>query len=209
MNKVVRTSLLAILIPATVTLPPPLSAQETPREDLHYVGILGTLFNYRSVTEIVEIDDRRVPTYTHAWGSGTSLVVGGHLTDLFHAEFRAGVGISDAELRSNDASLAIDHFASWYIGMHYPITDYANLYGQFGFSYIKGDADLRTDDAVSDFPELRDEFPESSFGVSWLAGLDFEVVNNTYLVFEGGKLFEDTGTEVNTFQFSGGLRYEF
>ena len=34
-------------------------------------------------------------------------------------------------------------------------------------------------------------------------------MDDTFLLFEGGKVFEDTGTDVNTFQFSGGLRHEF
>ena len=34
-------------------------------------------------------------------------------------------------------------------------------------------------------------------------------MDNTYLVFEGGKLFEDTDTSANAFQFSSGIRYEF
>ena len=43
----------------------------------------------------------------------------------------------------------------------------------------------------------------------WAAGLDLELMDNTYLVFEGGKLFEDTDTSANAFQFSSGIRYEF
>jgi hypothetical protein len=34
-------------------------------------------------------------------------------------------------------------------------------------------------------------------------------MTNTYLVVEGGKLFKDTRSNIDSFQFSGGLRYEF
>ncbi len=209
MNKVVRTALLAALTPSLLTTAPALLAQETSREGLYYAGILGTNLNHRSVVEIVEIDEARVRTTTDAWGSAATLVLGKHISDLFHVEVRAGVGLDDADLRGDQASLEIDHYASWYIGLHYPVTSFANVYGQFGFSYIKGEAELNSAEAVEDFPDLSGEFPESSFSVSWLAGLDIELLDNTYLMLEGGKLFEDTETDVNAFQLSGGLRYEF
>jgi len=206
MNKVVRTPWLAALLPAALMTTTNVHAQtdagNVAREDLHYVGLLGTAFNYRSIG--TETDET-------AWGNGATLVVGGHLTDLFHAELRAGGGITDADVPNSNLTLAIDYFASWYIGMHYPIADYGNLYGQFGFSYIEGESELRQPDAAQNrqFELIENEFPGSSFSVSWLIGLDLELVDNTYLVFEGGRLFEDTETEVNAFQFSSGLRYEF
>ena len=209
MNKVVRTALLAACWPTLLATAPALSAQETTREGRYYAGILGTTINHRSVVEIIEVDDSRVRTTTDAWGSGATLVAGKNISELFHVEFRAGAGLDDAELRANQASLEIDHFASWYIGLHYPVTTYANLIGQFGFSYIRGDAELNNAQAVEDFPDLSQEYPGSSFSVSWLLGLDFELIDNTYLVFEGGRLFKDTETDVNAFQFSSGLRYEF
>ena len=45
--------------------------------------------------------------------------------------------------------------------------------------------------------------------MSYVVGMDIEVLSDTYLVFEGGKLFKDTSTDINTFQFSTGLKYEF
>ena len=209
MNKVVRTALLAACWPTLIATAPALSAQETTREGRYYAGILGTTINHRSVVEIIEVDDTGVRSTTDAWGSGATLVFGKHITDLFHVEVRAGLGLEDAELRADQASLEIDHFASWYIGLHYPVTSYANIFGQFGFSYIEGEAQLNSAEAVNDFPDLSQEFPGSSFSVSWLAGLDVELIGNTYLVFEAGRLFKDTETDVNAFQFSSGLRYEF
>lgn len=206
MNNALRTPLLGALLTATSITTPAAFGQETAvspaREDMHYVGLLATAFNHRTIGEFAK---------EAAWGTGSTLIVGGHITDLFHAELRAGGGFKDADVPNSDLSLAIDYFASWYIGMHYPITDYANVYGQFGFSFISGNGELRNpeEDRNQQFQDLEGEFPDSGFSVSWLAGLDFEVMDNTFLVFEGGKLFEDTETDVNTFQFSGGVRYEF
>ncbi|WP_418141853.1 porin family protein [Marinobacter sp. MA] len=202
MNKVVRTPLICPLVPALLLASQAVLAQETPRADKHYIGLLATTYNHRTIGE---------NTKETAWGTGGTLVMGGHITDLFHAELRAGGGFKDAEVPNSDLTLSVDYYASWYIGLHYPITDYANLYGQFGFSYIHGEGEISdpANDRNNPFLDLEGEFPDSGFSVSWIAGLDFEVMDDTFLVFEGGKLFEDTATDVNTFQFSGGLRYEF
>ncbi|MBC7184994.1 MAG: outer membrane beta-barrel protein, partial [Marinobacter sp.] len=133
MNKVVRTPLISSLVPALLLTSQATLAQETPRADKHYIGLMATSFNHRSIGE------RANET---AWGTGGTLVVGGHITDLFHAELRAGGGFKDAEVPQSDLTLAVDYYASWYMGLHYPITNYANLYGQFGFSYIRGEAEI-------------------------------------------------------------------
>lgn len=206
MNKVVPSRSACAICPALIALSllpaAMVQAQETPRADKHYVGLLATTYNHRTIGEDVN---------EAAWGSGGTVVVGGHINELFHAELRAGGGFKDADVPDSDLTLAVDYYASWYIGLHYPITDYANVYGQFGFSYIEGEGRISdpSNSRNNPFRELEGEFPDSGFSVSWLAGLDFEVMDDTFLVFEGGKLFEDTGTDVNTFQFSGGVRYEF
>ncbi len=113
--------------------------------------------------------------------------------------------------QGSDLTLSVDYFASWYIGLHYPVTDYANLYAQAGFSFIHGSAELTNTDEKQNaqFRDLEGDFPDSSFSISWVLGMDVELVSDTYLVFEGGRLFKDTGTDANTFQFSAGLKYEF
>ncbi|MBZ2169967.1 outer membrane beta-barrel protein [Marinobacter sp. F4216] len=210
MNKVLRTSLLAALITPTLTAAPLASAQEKFREDLYYVGVLGSLFNYRSVLERVPLEGGgRTQQYNDGWGSGVTLVAGDHISELFHVELRLGGGFKEADIGNTGASLNVDFFASWYIGLHYHLGEGANIYGQFGFSYIGGDADLPNEEARYAFPQLQEEFPESAFSKSWIAGLDYEVLDNVYFVLEGGNLFEDTLTEVNTFQFNSGVRYEF
>ena len=201
MNKVALRFLSSSLMAISLA---PLSAQaqDTPRSDKHYVGLLVTALEHRSIGERTKED---------AWGQAGTLVIGGHLNDLIHAEIRLGGGFNDADVSGGDLTLAVDYFASWYMGLHYSITDYANLYAQFGFSYIHGEGEISdpANDRNNPYLDLDGEFPDSGFSVSWIAGLDFEVMDDTFLVFEGGKLFEDTGTDVNTFQFSGGVRYEF
>lgn len=115
------------------------------------------------------------------------------------------------EVPKGDLTLSINYFASWYMGLHYPVTDYANVYAQAGFSFIHGTAEITDANKPGNaqFRDLTGDFPDSSFSVSWVFGMDVEVLSDTYLVFEGGKLFKDTNTGANTFQFSTGLKYEF
>ncbi|MGO3294616.1 MAG: outer membrane beta-barrel protein [Marinobacter sp.] len=202
MNKVVRTHLLLTLVPACLLSAQTALAQETPREDKHYAGLLVTAFNHRTIGST---------SNEQATGSGAAVMVGTHINHLFHAEVRAGGGYRDAEVPKGDLTLSIDYFASWYMGLHYPVTDYANVYAQAGFSFIHGTAEITDANGQGNaqFRDLSGDFPDSSFSVSWVFGMDVEVLSDTYLVFEGGKLFKDTDTGANTFQFSTGLKYEF
>ncbi|WP_323754355.1 outer membrane beta-barrel protein [Marinobacter sp.] len=176
-------------------------AQETPRSDKHYVGLLATTIEHRSIGEISNED---------AWSQAGTLVIGGHLNDLIHAEVRLGGGYKDAEINS-DFTLAIDYYGSWYMGLHYPVGELGNVYAQAGFTHISGEATLDNPDERQNrqFQEFGDDYPSSSFSFSWIAGIDFELIDSMYLVLEGGKLFEDTDTSANAFQFSSGIRYEF
>lgn len=202
MKKVVQSHLILALVPACLLYTQASLAQEKPREDKHYVGLITTAINYRTLGE----DSKEQAT-----GSGAALIMGSHITDLFHAELRAGGGYRDAEVGDTGLTLAVDYFASWYMGLHYPVTDYANVYAQAGFSFIRGTAETSEEDGQvrTEFQDLEGDFPDSSFGVSWLFGLDIEVFSDTYLILEGGKFFQDTVTDANTFQFSTGLKYEF
>lgn len=195
------TTLLTTLFTTTRAI-----ADDTPRSDKHYIGILATALEHRSLGY-----HQTLPyTKEDGWSQAGTLVVGGHITDYAHAELRFGGGYSDAEI-SDDLTLSVDYFASWYMGLHYPITEYANVYGQGGFSYIHGEADLenRESNVNRQYRYLDEQYPASSFGLSWLVGLDFELFDDAFLVFEGGRLFKDTDSYANTFQFSSGLRYEF
>lgn len=175
--------------------------QGAPRSDKHYVGLLATAIEHRSIGLYNE----------DGWGQAATLVIGGHLNDLIHAEVRLGGGYGDAEVSQGDLTLAVDYFGSWYIGLHYPVGELGNVYVQAGFSHISGEATLdnRDADINAQFLDTEGDYPGSSFSFSWLAGLDLELMDNTYLVVEGGKLFEDTESGANAFQFSSGIRYEF
>lgn len=197
----------ALLLAALLTTTTAIAQDKKSREGMTYVGLLATALNHRSVGQ---------NTLETTMSSTGSMVLGTHISDHFHVEIRAGAGTTTGEI-DNELELDIEYFASWYIGGHYPVTDYANAYAQFGFSHIEGVATLTPlgkareadPDDRSPYASLANEYPDSSFSVSWLLGLDFEVVENGFIVLEGGRLFEDTETGANTFQFSTGFKYEF
>lgn len=205
MNKIITSLLpaslcLACLVPAVAGARESAEA-ETPRSDKHYVALLATALEHRSIG--ISRED--------GWGQAGTLVIGGHLNDLIHAEVRLGGGYKDADISRGTLELGIDYFGSWYMGLHYPIGTLGNVYAQAGFTHVSGEATLDNPDADinGQFRDYVGDYPSSSFSFSWLAGLDFELLDNTYLVLEGGKLFEDTDTSANAFQFSSGIRYEF
>ncbi|HEY9119199.1 MAG TPA: outer membrane beta-barrel protein [Marinobacter sp.] len=208
MTTLLRHFSTAALITAALLTTTIANAQERQsREGMTYVGLLATGLNHRSVGE---------NTLETTWSSTGSMVLGTHISDHFHVEIRAGAGTTTGEI-DKELELDIEYFASWYIGGHYPVTDYANAYAQFGFSHVQGEANLTAvgkareadPEDRSPYASLADEYPGSSFSVSWLLGLDFEVIDNGFIMLEGGRLFEDTETSANTFQFSTGFKYEF
>lgn len=208
MNTLLRHfSTAALTTAALLTTTTAIAQDKQPREGLTYIGLLATALDHRSVGR---------DTLETASSSTGSVVLGTHISDYFHVEIRAGAGTTTGEI-DNELELDIEYFASWYIGGHYPVTDYANAYAQFGFSHVDGVATLtptgqareNDPDDSSPYASLANEYPDSSFSVSWLLGLDFEVVENGFIVLEGGRLFKDTETGANTFQFSTGVKYEF
>ena len=202
----------ALLVPQNTLAQQAEAPAEPAREDLHYVGLIGSVVQLRSLESAITNDDDDITNVIadSANLNTGSLIIGGHISELFHAEIRLGGGLSEAKVR-NDLTLSLDYFASWYFGIHYPLTDFANGYAQFGFTHLQGEAELVNPDANrnSRFDDLVGDFPDSSFSASWLIGLDMELFDNAYLVLEGGKLFEDTVTDITGYQFSSGLRYEF
>ncbi|MDI9246909.1 outer membrane beta-barrel protein [Marinobacter sp. CHS3-4] len=217
MNSLLRLSLAVALVPAALLMSPQaVNAQEEMREGRTYIGLIGTRLNHRTV------DDGDIGG--QAWSSMTSLQLGTHISENWHVELRTGTGVASGKV-DNELEVDIDYYVSWYIGGNYPITDYSNIYAQFGFSHIKGESKLtpfgrfRAETPQTELPEelkgptykdLADmRYPESSFSTSWLVGVDIEVVDDSFLFFEIGKFFEDTETKANVFQYNGGLKYEF
>lgn len=215
MNSLLPPSLAVAFLPVALLGPQSATAQEDMREGLTYVGAMGTRLNHRSVDETLNGE---------GWSSVGALVIGTHVSEYFHAELRAGTGIAPGDI-DRELEVDVDYFASWYFGGHYPITGYSNVYAQFGFTHVKGESRLtpfgryRAETPQADLPdELKGptyketadkKYPGSSFSVSWLIGLDFEVIDSGFLFLEGGKLFEDTETNASVFQFSLGAKYEF
>ncbi len=213
MKVLLRVALAVALLPTVLMAPA--HAQEEMREGKTYVGLLHTRLNHRSFDDVLNGE---------GWSSAAALVLGTHISEHWHVEVRAGAGTASGVV-DDQVRVDIDYYASWYIGGHYPITSYANVYGQFGFTHLKGESALtpfgryRANTPQDDLPdELKGptyektaamKYPGSSFSASWLAGLDFEVIDDGFLFLEGGKLFEDTETNANTFQYSVGLKYEF
>ena len=185
MIKALRSLTPAIFIPLALMSGQTLAQEDDiPRYEKNYIGIYYTGFQHRSVG---------LRTRERGWEDGGTLV------------------------------LEIDYFASWYMGMHYPVTPWANIYAQFGFSHIRGEASMspapedppdtepsqRTPDPNAQYRHMEGDFPASTFAFSWIAGADLELFSDMYFVLEGGRLFKDTESEVSTYQFSGGFRYEF
>ncbi|MCH8497632.1 MAG: porin family protein [Marinobacter sp.] len=171
------------------------------REGRYYIGALATTLNHRKLGTRNE----------QVWTPAVTLVGGTHITNRFYAEWRAGLGLESRTVKDSDLELEIDHYLSWYMGLHHRLTPWAKVFGQFGVSYIKGDGTLTDPDEPRNRPYrvLDDDYPGSSFSLSWLGGMDFQISSRAFLVLEGGRLFKDTVTNAATYQFSGGLRYEF
>ncbi|TGN41888.1 outer membrane beta-barrel protein [Marinobacter confluentis] len=188
------------LFPATLLVSQSASAREEMREGRTYLGVMGTRVNHRSVDETLN---------GQGWSSAAALLIGTHVSEYFHAELRLGTGVTPGTV-DQQLEVDLDYFASWYFGGHYPITSYSNAYAQFGFTHVKGDAKLTDGQRGQNYQDIADnKYPGSSFSVSWLLGLDFEVIDNGFVFLEGGKLFEDTETNANVFQYSVGAKYEF
>lgn len=200
MKSLLNLSFAGALLPAALLASQSANAQEEMREGRTYLGAVGTRVNHRSVDEDLNGE---------GWSTAAALLIGTHVSEYFHAELRLGSGVAPGKV-DQQLEVDLDYFASWYFGGHYPITSYSNAYAQFGFTHVKGDAKLTEDQSGQNYEDIaNNKYPGSSFSVSWIVGLDFEVIDSGFLFIEGGKLFEDTETNANVFQYSLGAKYEF
>ena len=173
MKKITSPLLCASLVTA-VLFPPVVCAQEgaaseTPRSDKHYIGLLATALEHRSIG--ISKED--------GWGQAGTLVIGGHLNDLIHAEIRLGGGYKDAEISRGDLSLAIDYFGGWYMGLHYG--ELGNVYAQLHPRERRGNAGQPGRRCQQAFRDYVGDYP-SAFQLQLAAGIDFELLDSTYLV---------------------------
>ncbi|PVY78394.1 outer membrane protein with beta-barrel domain [Tamilnaduibacter salinus] len=178
----------------------PQAPEPEDRTDRTYVGVYGTALEFRTLGA----------DGVSEWGDAATVVLGSHLSEYVHVELRYTKGLGDTKV-SEAFTIDFNRAASWYMGLHYPITYYANVYAQAGFSHMDGESRLTPadEDTTTPFDEFPEEYPEQSFAVSWIAGIDLEIIDNGYFVLEAGRLFEDTESRSHAFQFHSGLRYEF
>lgn len=194
-------------------------ADDSPKKaGLDYMVINMTLLDFQSIGS----------KYT-AKNWATSFTMGTYITDYVKTEMRFGVGLTDDtvpgfKLRrdengdlikdedganivdSSDAVMTLNHFVSWYMGLHYPLAEWSSAYVQLGMSYVNADA---TAEPQSTWEDLPDTYPGSKFSMSWIAGLDFKIVDDWYVTAEAGRLHRSTASDIQTLQFGLGLKYEF
>ena len=180
------------------------------KEGLDYIVINATLIDFNSIGS----------KYT-AKNMATSFTMGTYITNYVKTEMRFGVGLTDDTvpgrkvendfngvpiISQSDATIALNHFASWYMGLHYPLAEWSSVYAQIGMSYIHADA---TAEPGSTWEDLPDTYPGSKFSMSWIAGFDFLIVENWYVTAEAGRLHRSTASDIQTLQYGLGLKYEF
>lgn len=208
------TALAALLVPMAAwsqAQQPTAAPESVGKSGLDYVMLQTSVINYSSIG----------PTKGTAETYAIGITLGTYISDYFKVEVRAGGGFSEETVsylppppRGREQSeedrvfldVSMPYYASWYMGLLYPWSDYSHIYGQFGFSHVKGEAETETPNR---FEDVSDKLFGSSFSVSWLIGLDLELTDNTYAVLEGGRLHTDTETGINAMQYSLGVRYEF
>ncbi|WP_250657772.1 outer membrane beta-barrel protein [Alkalimarinus coralli] len=194
-------------------------ADDSPKKaGLDYIAINTMLIDFRSIG-----------SSSTAKNWATSFTMGTYITDYVKTEARFGFGLTDDTVPgtkilrdengdivknssgqntivASDATIALNHFASWYMGIHYPLAEWSSAYVQLGMSYVNADA---TAEEKSTWEDLPDDFPGSKFSMSWLAGFDFNVVENWYVTAEAGRLHRSTASDIHTLHFGLGLKYEF
>jgi len=181
------------------------STVDKPREDRWYIGATGTVIRFHNIGSAGKRDNEYA----------SSFILGANLSEYFHTEGRFGQRWEDAD-NIDGVAVDVEFFVSWYIGFHYPISSAINVYGQFGFTDSNGRVQVAPDpdvegepDPYGDYRYLEGDFPASGFSVSWIAGADYELFDNTFVMVEYGSLFKDTATEIDAYQISAGFRIEY
>ena len=154
-----------------------------------------------------------------------TLVWGTYVTDYFKTELRYGQGLA-SETLDGIAEINMSYWFNWYIGAAYPITDYANVFAQYGISIFDADftriqkelfipVDLNTLQLprIAVIQPSRLEMEEDLFGTNfsttWLVGVDFSIAKNWYWTWEYGRLLNDDASGIKVYQLNTLLKYEF
>lgn len=181
-------------------------AEDSPKKaGLDYFALNAVLIDFNSIGS----------KYTAKnWAS--TLTMGTYITNYVKTEMRFGVGLTDdtvpgykredGDIVSSDLIMQLNHYASWYMGLHYPLAEWSSIYVQLGMTYINADA---LAEPGSTWDELPDDYPGSKFSMSWLAGFDFMIVEDWYVTAEAGRLHRSSASDIQTLQFGLGLKYEF
>lgn len=156
---------------------------------------------------------------------GASVTLGTNINENFFTELRYGQGVISDDISGGAADINIDEWFNWYIGGAYGITPYASIYAKYGLTFYTGDITRYETkrfkegeippfgETVIVIPAVNESLTEDifadSFSTSWLAGVDFNVYQDTYWTFEYGRLLNDNGTGIKVYQFNTALKYEF
>jgi hypothetical protein len=157
---------------------------------------------------------------------GYQLAYGSYIDDYFKAEFRLGGNLRDDTLKEA-YDINLSYWFSGYLGFQHPITDYMSGYFMYGVSFFEADTTRRQVEinvtTTNDFGQQRTdrllvepspEFMEDGlfdkhFSPSWTLGLEFDIFDDFFLVFEYGRLLKDSGTNIKVRQAGTHIRYEF
>jgi hypothetical protein len=170
-----------------------------------------------------DIVSRQFPLKADTYAA--TLVWGTYITDHFKTELRYGQGIA-SETLDDIAEINMSYWFNWYIGAAYPITDYANVFAQYGVSIF--DADFTRYQKEIFIPldqqnlilprvtvvqpsrlEMEEDLFGTNFSTTWLVGVDFSIAKNWYWTWEYGRLLNDDASGIKVYQLNTLLKYEF
>jgi opacity protein-like surface antigen len=163
-------------------------------ESSYFVGLQATHLELRSVNGP---KSAKLP--------GAELIAGAFITEYIRVEGRLGTSIGEGSPEEG-LKISIPGYGRWLMGLQYPVTDYATFYGLYGFTYMKGKADHDGSDAFRKVPK---KFVESSFSMSYAAGVDFKLTDSVGASFDFGRLHSDSISKTRTLNIGLGVKYYF
>lgn len=166
----------------------------------YYLGATASNLRHRSVGSDGDAAD--TPTY--------GLVFGKYLNDFIKLEVRGGTGYDSDTPAPNFEELEIDYYASAYMGLYYHWSMFSRIYGQVGMSRVESSA-RGTDlgESGTPFENIDEDYLGTSLSPSFILGLDTDFVWGSDLFVEAGRLYSDSATEIQIWQYNGGIRLEF
>ena len=197
------------------------------KEDKSYVAIAANYNKFKSIELVLEDlggNVRFVEFPVTAQVYGSSITLGTYISNNFKTEIRYGTGLKGDNIGAGAMDINISEWFNWYIGGAYPVTDYATAYVQYGLSFYSADVtryvtrrfvqgDSTTPDSsifvIPSSTEMEPELFGEKFSTSWMAGVDFQILKDTFFSFEYGRLLNDSDTGIKVYQVNTALKYEF